>query len=375
MPGAPSPSARVLNAELIHWILLIAVVTVNDTTFLRNIWYHAMPGHRLKPGQVIAKTLLDEPILLGRTNQGEAFALRDICPHRAVPLSCGWYDGETVQCCYHGWRFDQQGHCVEIPSLLPDQLTDLSRFNVQRYDLQEVQGNLWIYMADPRPGKATAAPFDIPRVPGFADQVQPNFSYTMRFPCYIDHAVVGLMDPAHSPFVHRAWWWRGGSLNEEVKWFDPSPYGFTMRRHHMANMGRGYWLVGGIPDNEIIFYLPGIRTEEITTNRHRVVNLTTVTPLGPDQTDVTFQLYWDLPWGNLLKPLLPWLVQTFLGQDRDVVIKQQQGLKYESVLRLIKDSDTLARWYYQLKKEYHRCQEENREFTTPVKTQQLKWRA
>ena len=375
MSGASSPSGRVLNAELIEWIPPIAVVTVNDTTFLRNIWYHVMPGHRLKPGQVVAKTLLDEPILLGRTNQGQAFALRDICPHRAVPLSCGWYDGETVQCCYHGWRFDHQGHCVEIPSLLPDQLMDLGRFNVKHYDLQEVQGNLWIYMADPRPGKALPAAFDIPRVPGFADQAQPNFTYTVRFPCYIDHAVVGLMDPAHSPFVHRAWWWRGGRLNEEVKWFDPSPYGFTMRRHHMVNMGRGYWLVGGIPDNEIIFYLPGIRTEEITTSRHRVVNLTTVTPLAPDQTDVTFELYWDLPWGNLLQPLLPWLVQTFLGQDRDVVIKQQQGLKYESVLRLIKDSDTLARWYYQLKKEYQRSQEENREFITPVKTQQLKWRA
>jgi hypothetical protein len=105
------------------------------------------------------------------------------------------------------------------------------------------------------------------------------------------------------------------------------------------------------------------------------VNLTTVTPLTSDQTDVTFELYWDLPWGNVLKPLLPWLVQTFLGQDRDVVIKQQQGLQYESVLRLIKDSDTLARWYYQLKREYQRSQEENRDFITPVKTQQLKWRA
>ena len=51
-----------------------------------------------------------------------------------------------------------------------------------------------------------------------------------------------------------------------------------MRKHHMANMGRGYWLIGGVPDNEIIFYLPGVRTEETTTARYRVVNLTTVTP-------------------------------------------------------------------------------------------------
>jgi hypothetical protein len=58
-----------------------------------------------------------------------------------------------------------------------------------------------------------------------------------------------------------------------------------------------------------------------------------------------------------------------------VVIKQQEGLKHESVLRLIKDSDTLARWYYQLKKEYQRSQDEAREFVTPVKTQLLKWRA
>jgi len=105
------------------------------------------------------------------------------------------------------------------------------------------------------------------------------------------------------------------------------------------------------------------------------VNLTTVTPLTDDQTDVTFELYWNLPWGHLLKPMLPFLIRSFLGQDRDVVIKQQVGLKHESVLRLIKDSDTLARWYYQLKKEYQRCQIENREFVTPVKTQLLKWRA
>jgi hypothetical protein len=104
-------------------------------------------------------------------------------------------------------------------------------------------------------------------------------------------------------------------------------------------MGRGYWLVGGVPDNEIIFYLPGIRTEEITTSRNRVVNLTTVTPLTPDQTDVTFELYWDLPWG-ICETSAALVSTNLFGQDRDVVIKQQQGLRYESVLRLIKDSDT-----------------------------------
>lgn len=358
-----------------------AVVTVNDIYFLRNIWYHAMPSWKLKPGKMVAKVLLNQPILFGRTQSGKAFALRDICPHRAVPLSCGWFNGDEVQCCYHGWRFDAHGKCTEIPSLMADQQMDLSRFDVQSYEIREIQGNLWIYMPDPDHHRVRPPDLEVPRVPGFPEDAKPNITYTMRFACYIDHAVVGLMDPAHLPYVHRAWWWRSAkldgeiTLNDEIKWFDPSPYGFTMRRHRMANMGRGYWLMGGVPDNEIIFHLPGVRTEEITTAKHRVTNLTTVTPLTDDQTDVTFELYWDLPWGNLLKPILPYLIRTFLGQDRDVVMHQQTGLKYESVLRLIKDSDTLARWYYQLKNEYRRSQEEGREFVTPVKTQLLKWRA
>ncbi|MEL6380925.1 MAG: aromatic ring-hydroxylating dioxygenase subunit alpha [Cyanobacteria bacterium J06626_18] len=351
------------------------VFTADNQFFLRNIWYHAMPSQDLKPGKMMAKTLVNEPILFGRTQTGKAFAIRDLCPHRAVPLSCGWFNGEDVQCCYHGWRFDEQGRCVEIPSLMADQQMDLDRFNVQAYDVREVQGNLWIYIPDAGQKQARPPQFDIPRIPGFSAGAKPQVTYTMRFPCFVDHAIVGLMDPAHSPYVHRSWWWRGAKLNSEIKWFDPSPYGFTMRRHKMANMGRGYWLIGGVPETEIVFYLPGVRTEETTTAKHRAVNLTTVTPLTDDQTDVTFQFYWDIPWGWLLKPILYPMIHNFLGQDRDMVIKQKIGLQHESVLRLIKDSDVMARWYYQLKAEYRRSQSENREFVSPVKTQQLRWMA
>ena len=351
------------------------MVTAHSDLVLRNIWYHALPSQDLKPGQMMGKTLLNEPIVLGRTHQGQVFALRDICPHRAVPLSCGRFDGEAVECCYHGWRFGPDGHCLKIPSLMADQTLDLRKFDVDCYEVQEVQGNIWIYMVDRDPQQARPPRFDVPRVPGFDDTARPQVSYTMRFPCFVDHAVVGLMDPAHSPFVHRSWWWRGATLNPEVKWFDPSPYGFTMRKHRMENMGRGYWLLGGVPDNEIRFYLPGVRTEETVTQRYRAVNLTTVTPISDTASDVTFQLYWNVPWAGLLRPLLPWMIRSFLGQDRDVVVKQQIGLRHESVLRLIKDSDALARWYYQLKGEYQRSQVENREFVSPVKTQQLRWMA
>ena len=346
----------------------------NDNTFLRNVWYYALPSHRLKPGQMMARTYLGQPVLLARTCSGKVFALHDICPHRAIPLSCGWFDGQEVQCCYQGWRFNSTGRCTEIPSLMADQEMELSRFDVPHYPVQEIQGNIWVYIPESDTSQAKPPQFDIPRIPGFADQ-PPNLVETIRFPCFIDYAVVGLMGPAHSPYVHRAWWWRSGDLHDEIKWFDPSAYGFTMRRHKMADMGRIYWLLGGAPEAEIRFHLPSIRIEENATARHRVCNLTAVTPISETETDVTFAFYWTLPWGWMLKPIMRYLVRAFLGQDREVVGQQQIGLKHNPILRFIKDSDTPARWYYQLKREYAQAMAEEREFVNPVKSELLRWRA
>ena len=69
--------------------------------------------------------LLGEPVLLGRMRDGQAFAMRDICPHRGVPLSAGKILSEnTVECPYHGWRFRRDGVCSAIPSLVEGQDLD-----------------------------------------------------------------------------------------------------------------------------------------------------------------------------------------------------------------------------------------------------------
>lgn len=348
----------------------------NQNFFLRNIWYYALPSDRLKPGKMIARIFLGEPVLLCRTREGKVFAVRDICPHRGIPLSCGRFDGQEVECCYHGWRFDHGGRCTVIPSLTEGQDVDLNRYNVESYEVRETQGNIWIYM--PEPGKSQVSPSDmeIPVIPGFGDQ-PPQLVEVMRFPCFIDHAVLGLMDPAHSPYVHRVWWWRSGQLHDEIKQFDPSPYGFTMRKHQLpANTGSAYKFIGGgIPETEISFRIPGVRIENTTTAKHQVCNLTAITPISETECEVNFAFYWTVPWAGFAKPLIRLFTRAFLDQDRRVVEKQQIGLKYDPVLRLIKDSDVQAQWYYQLKREYARSLAENRPFVNPVKSQLLHWRA
>ncbi len=117
---------------------------------LRDMWYYAIPGDALKPGKMQSKVLLGEPVVLGRAGDGSVFALRDICPHRGVPLSDGRFDGKEIECCYHGWRFDSHGHCTAIPSLVPDQSFDLGRIAVASYPAREVQGNIWVFFgSDP----------------------------------------------------------------------------------------------------------------------------------------------------------------------------------------------------------------------------------
>src|ERR1700709_679481 len=89
--------------------------------FLTDIWYFAGLASDLKPGALARQELLGEPVMLGRSNGGQLFALRDICPHRAAPLSAGRFHQETSgattgQCPYHGWRFGLDGVCAAIPS-------------------------------------------------------------------------------------------------------------------------------------------------------------------------------------------------------------------------------------------------------------------
>src|ERR1700749_3193615 len=88
---------------------------------LREAWYYALPGHALGRGATVHRTLLGEPVLIGRDGNGAVFALRDTCPHRGTLLSHGTFDGREVECPYHGWRFATDGRCTAIPSQGPNQ--------------------------------------------------------------------------------------------------------------------------------------------------------------------------------------------------------------------------------------------------------------
>jgi phenylpropionate dioxygenase-like ring-hydroxylating dioxygenase large terminal subunit len=112
--------------------------------FLRNCWYAAALsteiGHDL-----FYRRLLDEPVLIYRTESGEPVALGNRCPHRFAPLSKGRLLGDVVQCAYHGLRFGTDGSCI---GGLRDEHHVPTGTAVPAYPVRERDGIVWIWMGD-----------------------------------------------------------------------------------------------------------------------------------------------------------------------------------------------------------------------------------
>jgi phenylpropionate dioxygenase-like ring-hydroxylating dioxygenase large terminal subunit len=345
--------------------------------FLSDAWYVAALSADLKPGRLARHEMLGEPVLLGRSKAGQLFALRDICPHRAAPLSAGRFrtepsGAETVECPYHGWRFGRDGACAAIPSLVADQAIDVSRIRVRRYPVAESQGLVFLWFGADEHGEPDQPPPVFPGVVGGA----PKLVDRMVFDAHIDHAVVGLMDPAHGPYVHQQWWWRSSaSQHEKAKRFEPREAGFAMVRHAPSKNSRAYAVLGGAPQTEITFRLPGLRWEHIAVGRRQALFLTCLTPVDATRTRI-LQIAWsDHPAFVLLKPFLRAAARVFLRQDAAMVTLQNQGLKYDPGLMWIDDADRQAKWYQQLKREWLAHRRERRAFRNPVEPTTLRWRS
>lgn len=344
------------------------------TGFLRNVWYLGLPSSEVAINKAESRKILGEPVVFYRDSKGKVSALRDICPHRGIPLSYGRVVNDQLECPYHGWKFDCTGTCTEIPSLLPDQDLNPNKIKVRSYPVHEAQGLIWVFMGDKNADPTLAPP--VPVLKAFGSDVKPKMGKVVNFPCHVDHAVIGLMDPAHGPYVHKSWFWRSEkSMMEKKKTFAPVDYGFKMVRHQPSQNSKAYKVLGGTPTTEITFTLPSVRIEHIQVGKRNFYSFTALTPVDELNTRVTQLAYWDIPWLSLLKPAIRRFMDVFLGQDMDAVTKQQEGLKYDPSLMLIKDADTQAKWYYALKTEFQDHLEQKREFNHPVKETVLRWRS
>jgi len=111
--------------------------------FVYNAWYIAAWPSELED-QPLARTILDEKIVLFRDKSGKVAALEDRCCHRAAPLSFGKVMTTGIQCGYHGMVFDSAGICIDNPGAG----TDSKQYTVRSFPIVEQQNFIWIWMGD-----------------------------------------------------------------------------------------------------------------------------------------------------------------------------------------------------------------------------------
>ena len=342
---------------------------------LYDCWYFAGLVTDIPKSGLIAREIAGEPMTLGHGEGSDIFALGNVCPHRAALLSEGRITNGAVECPYHGWQFSiDDGGCTYIPSLCEHQSMDSTKIGVRRFPVKTDGPLMWVYIS--KDAKDTSDPtLAPPDIPFLTDKAVMDDKVVLN--CHVDHAVIGLMDPAHGPFVHKQWWWRSQkSIHEKTKDFEPRRHGFAMVSHPPSKNSFAYKILGGTPQTEIRFQLPGIRTEHIKIGTKSVMSFTAVTPINETQTEIRQIFFTDKMRFKLLAPLLKPFAKAFLRQDSDMVDIQQKGLSYNPRLMLIDDADQQAKWYYQLKRAWV-AQSDVKEggFKNPVKAKTLYWRS
>lgn len=313
-------------------------------------WYPALRSRELRVDRMSSALLLGVPLVLGRKKDGRIFAMRDLCPHRGIPLSAGWFDGETVQCKYHGWRFEPcSGQCREIPSLTTHDVLEPGKIFAGAYPCEERDGYAWVYMPEAGTGRVGEKLPPVPELPKFSERYR-SAHLTADLPCNVDHGIIGLMDPAHGPFVHQAWWWRSkASIHEKTKQFEPIPQGFRMSPHAPSSNSAPYKLLGK-PVTTIDFVLPNRRYETIRAGSRWFTSLTTVTPVTASTCRIDVLAAWNIAyWVPFVTSIATFFGARFVRQDQQTMIEQAEGLRFNPALMLIDDADQPAKWYFALK--------------------------
>jgi phenylpropionate dioxygenase-like ring-hydroxylating dioxygenase large terminal subunit len=164
--------------------------------FLKNAWYVAGWSDALEPGKLLPRKILGEDVVLFRDSRGRVAAMQDRCPHRFIPLHMGRIVEDTVECCYHGLRFDCSGQCVLNPhgdGKIP------AAAKVRTYPVVERHSIVWIWMGDHE-----ADPGTIPDY-GVLDSDSGYLTTRGAILMQSNYVLMGenLLDLSHVAFLHK----------------------------------------------------------------------------------------------------------------------------------------------------------------------------
>lgn len=216
----------------------------------RQYWMPAMLADELPENDCppVRVKLLGEAMIAFRDTDGRYGLIEEFCAHRRVSLWFGRNEECGLRCPYHGWKFDVEGKCVDIPSE-PEDSKFKEEVSLQAYPLIKVGDVLWTYMGDPA---------NCPPEPEweFATVAPEQTITTKRVQeCNWLQALEGGIDSSHVSFLHsreleRDPLFKGAKANSynlgDLKpVFDvtPSEGGLYIGARRSAEDGKHYWRI------------------------------------------------------------------------------------------------------------------------------------
>ncbi|HEY0395122.1 MAG TPA: Rieske 2Fe-2S domain-containing protein [Candidatus Elarobacter sp.] len=206
---------------------LTKVVDAPMGAMLRRYWVPACLGEEVAEagGTPLRVRICGVPLVVFRDSAGRLGVLDEHCPHRLASLALGRNEEGGIRCVYHGWKFDVEGRCMEMPTE-PEGYSFRDRMRTRSYPLREAGGLVWTYLGPPE----SEPPFPeydwtkLPKEQVAIIKVGERVNYLQ--------AVEGAIDSSHSWFLHRdtIWDWKKRSeissdLSPKIEAQD-EPYGF-----------------------------------------------------------------------------------------------------------------------------------------------------
>ena len=165
--------------------------------FMRRYWQPFLLSSELPEADCppVRVRLLCEDLVAFRDTDGRVGLIDAHCPHRRAPMFFGRNEECGMRCVYHGWKFDRNGDCVDMPSE-PAGTPLQARVKIKAYPTFEGGGVVWAYMG-PREHMPAPPDYEWMRAPETHRFVSKTYE-----DCNFLQALEGGLDTAHSSYAH-----------------------------------------------------------------------------------------------------------------------------------------------------------------------------
>ncbi|MFT6067693.1 MAG: phenylpropionate dioxygenase-like ring-hydroxylating dioxygenase large terminal subunit [Bacteriovoracaceae bacterium] len=292
----------------------------------KNFWYIACQSKELTKDRPLARTILDEWIVLFRDTDGSPAAFQDRCIHRNYQLSKGAVKDGCLRCPYHGWTFDKDGSVVNIPAEGPHQKKSSTR-SLLKFEC--IEQDDFIYVRLENNPIIETSPFSMPHYK------EPGYKTVRLFNIFknnVTNCAENYVDVPHTVFVHDEIF--RVSRQEKVDAICKRKNGSVEieYKNETNNLGWFSWFLnpkGGEIIHKDFFHMPNITSVEYIFSPGREFFITSQTvPIDEFTswvfTDLTFKFG---AWNFLAAPIVRYQGQSVIDQDIVVLDNQMKVIK------------------------------------------------